>query len=440
MKAFGWVAGSILIATSALAQLPSDIELTTVIDSNAGLNSPVVVRAPPDGSGRLFVAENGGTIKVFDTKGNPLSQNFLTVSVTCCGEQGLLGLAFDPDFATNGTFYITYTAPGTDPKLGVLPDQVLRRYVATNPSANTFAGSSQVVLRVPDLYTNHNGGDILFGVDKYLYWGMGDGGSGGDPNGFAQCLWKKAADGNAASCGNTSGNGPFYYLLGKMMRLDVRHTTASATANMCGATLGQPAQYAIPSTNPYVGQSNKCAEIWDYGLRNPWRWSFDSQTHDLVIGDVGQNLYEEIDFEPTGFAGGGNYGWNKCEGRHYYSPSGSGTTCPATTSTIAPVIEYSHGGGRCAVIGGYVYRGPSQSLRGIYFYSDYCTGDVYYAAPKPLGTSWDNGNGTITPTGLNAGSTASFGDDGNGNVYVVDLNGRVLMLQTDTIFADGFGG
>lgn len=440
MNRFGWVASLFFIATSALAQLPSDIELTTIIDSNAGLNSPVVVRVPPDGSGRLFVAENGGTIKIFDAKGNPLSQNFLTVSVTCCGEQGLLGLAFDPDFANNGTFYVTYTAPGTDPELGVLPDQVLRRYVATNPAANIFAGSSQVVLRVPDLYTNHNGGDILFGVDNYLYWGMGDGGSGGDPNGFAQCLWKKAADGNAATCGNTSGNGPFYYLLGKMMRLDVRHTTASATANMCGATLGQPAQYAIPSTNPYAGQSNKCAEIWDYGLRNPWRWGFDSQTHDLVIGDVGQNLYEEIDFEPAGFAGGGNYGWNKCEGRHYYSPSGSGTTCPATTVTIAPVIEYSHGGGRCAVIGGYVYRGPSQSLRGIYFYSDYCTGDIYYAAPKPPGTSWDSGNGTITSTGLNAGSTASFGDDGNGNVYVVDLNGRVLMLQTDTIFADGFGG
>ncbi len=418
------------------AQLPSDIELKVIVDTDAGLSSPVALRSPNDGSGRLFVLEQGGTIKIFDTGGHILSSNFLTIPVTCCGEQGLLGLAFDPDFASNGTFYITYTAPSSDPKLGVQPDQVLARYVATNPMANTFAGASQVVLRVPDLYTNHNGGNILFGADNYLYWGMGDGGSGGDPNGFAQCLWKKAADGNAATCGNTSGNGPFYYLLGKMMRLDVRHTTASASANMCGATSGQAAQYAIPLTNPFANQASECAEIWDYGLRNPFRFSFDAQTHDLIIGDVGQNLYEEVDFEPSGFAGGGNYGWNLCEGRHFYSASGTGTTCPASTSTIAPMIEYDHNGGRCAIIGGYVYRGPSQELRGLYFYSDNCTGIIYYAVPG--GSAWDNGDDTPVSTGLSAGNTSSFGDDANGNLYVVDLNGRILLLQTDTIFVDGF--
>lgn len=438
MNRFGWVAGLIFLSTSVAAQVPADIELNVIVDSNAGLNSPVAVRSPNDASGRLFVIEQGGTIKIFDTKGNPLSQNYLTLPVTESSEQGLLGLAFDPDFATNGTFYIAYTAPSTDPKLGALPDQVLRRYVATNPAANTFAGSSQIVLRVPDLYSNHNGGNILFGGDNYLYWGMGDGGSGGDPNGFAQCVWKKAADGNPATCGNTSGNGPFYYLLGKMMRLDVRHTTAVATANMCGATVGQTAQYAIPATNPYASQSNKCAEIWDYGLRNPFRFSFDSQTHDLIIGDVGQNLYEEVDYEPFSSTGGRNYGWNLCEGRHYYLASGSGTTCPATTSSIAPVIEADHSGGRCAIIGGYVYRGPSQSLRGTYFYSDNCSGDIYYATPG--GASWDGGNGTIAATGLNGGNVSSFGDDASGNLYAVDLNGRVLLLQTDTIFANGFDG
>lgn len=428
---------ALLFAATVAAQLPSDIELDVIVDSNAGLSGPVAVRSPNDGSGRLFVVEQGGTIKIFDTKGNALSQNFLTVSVTCCGEQGLLGLAFDPDFATNGTFYITYTAPSSDPKLGAQPDQVLARYVATNPAANAFAGSSQIVLRVPDIYSNHNGGNILFGGDGYLYWGMGDGGSGGDPNGFAQCLWKKAADGNPGTCGNTSGTGPFYYLLGKMMRLDVRHTTASASANMCGATAGQPAQYAIPATNPFVNQASQCAEIWDYGLRNPFRFSFDAQTHDLIIGDVGQNLYEEVDFEAYPSTGGKNYGWNLCEGRHYYSASGTGTTCPVTTSTTAPVIEAAHSSGLCALIGGYVYRGPSQSLRGTYFYSDNCSGDIYYASPG--GASWDGGNGTIAATGLNAGNTSSFGDDANGNLYVVDLNGRILLLQTDTIFADGFG-
>lgn len=416
---------ALLLAATAAAQLPSDIELTIIVDRNAGLNSPVAVRSPNDGSGRLFVVEQGGTIKIFDTKGKPLSQNFLTVSVTLGSEQGLLGLAFDPDFAANGTFYVAYTAPSSDPQLGVQPDQVLARYVATNPAANTFAGSSQIVLRVPDIYSNHNGGNILFGYDGYLYWGMGDGGSGGDPNGFAQDLWKKMVGGKS------------YYLLGKMMRLDVRHTTASAGANMCGATVGQSAQYAIPATNPLVNQASQCAEIWDYGLRNPFRFSFDAQTHDLIIGDVGQNLYEEVDFEAYPSTGGKNYGWNLCEGRHYYSASGAGTTCPATTSTIAPVIEAAHSSGLCALIGGYVYRGPSQSLRGTYFYSDNCSGDIYYAVPG--GASWDGGNGTIAASGLNAGNTSSFGDDASGNLYVVDLSGRILLLQTDTIYADGFG-
>lgn len=416
---------ALLLAATAAAQLPSDIELTIIVDRNAGLNSPVAVRSPNDGSGRLFVVEQGGTIKIFDTKGKPLSQNFLTVSVTLGSEQGLLGLAFDPDFAANGTFYVAYTAPSSDPQLGVQPDQVLARYVATNPAANTFAGSSQIVLRVPDIYSNHNGGNILFGYDGYLYWGMGDGGSGGDPNGFAQDLWKKMVGGKS------------YYLLGKMMRLDVRHTTASAGANMCGATVGQSAQYAIPATNPLVNQASQCAEIWDYGLRNPFRFSFDAQTHDLIIGDVGQNLYEEVDFEAYPSTGGKNYGWNLCEGRHYYSASGAGTTCPATTSTIAPVIEAAHSSGLCALIGGYVYRGPSQSLRGTYFYSDNCSGDIYYAVPG--GASWDSGNGTIAASGLNAGNTSSFGDDASGNLYVVDLSGRILLLQTDTIYADGFG-
>lgn len=431
MNRFGWFAGVVLFATSALAQLPTDIELNVVVDSNAGLSGPVAVRSPNDGSGRLFVVERGGTIKIFDTRGNALSQNFLTVSVTSgYDEQGLLGLAFDPDFATNGTFYIAYTAPSTDPELGAQPDQVLRRYSATNPAANVFSGSNQQVLRVPDPYLNHNGGNILFGSDGYLYWGMGDGGSGGDPNGFAQNLWKKTAVINSVTS--------TYYLLGKIMRLDVRHSTASATDNMCGATTGQPAQYAIPPSNPYASTANHCGEIWDYGLRNPFRFSFDSLTHDLIIGDVGQNLYEEVDYEAYPSNGGKNYGWNLCEGRHYYSASGSGTTCPANTVTIAPVIEAAHSLGLCALIGGYVYRGPSQSLRGLYFFSDNCSGDIYYAMPG--GASWDGGNGTIATTGLNGGSVSSFGDDGNGNLYVVDLNGRVLLLQTDTIFTDGFGG
>lgn len=424
MRFRGWLF-LLLLSGSVRAQLPSDIELNVIVDTAAGLNSPVAVRSPNDGSGRLFVVEQGGTIRIFDRAGNTISSNFLSIPVTFGGEQGLLGLAFDPGFATNGTFYVAYTAPSSDAMLGTQPDQVLRRYIAANPAANVFAGSNQVVLRVPDLYTNHNGGNILFGADNYLYWGMGDGGSGGDPNGFAQDTWKKSVSGRS------------YYLLGKMMRLDVRHTTASATANMCGATAGSAAQYAIPSDNPFAGQASHCAEIWDYGLRNPFRFSFDGQTHDLIIGDVGQNLYEEVDFESYPSVGGRNYGWNLCEGRHYYPTDTGAITCPATTSTVAPVIEAAHTVGLCALIGGYVYRGPSQSLRGIYFYSDNCSGDIYYATPG--GAAWDGGNGTIATTGLNGGSVSSFGDDANGDLYVVDLNGRVLLLTTDTIFRDGFG-
>lgn len=417
---------ALLLTSTVHAQLPPDVMLNVVVDVGAGLSSPIAVRTPVDGSGRLFVAEQGGTIKIFDHVGNQLASNYLTLPVTCCGEQGLLGVTFDPEFATNGTFYVTYTAAAGDPKLGAIADQILARYVATNPAANAFIGTSQVVLRIPDLYSNHNGGNILFGSDGYLYWGMGDGGSGGDPNGFAQDLWKKSVGGKN------------YYLLGKMLRLDVHQTTASAAANLCGATAGQPAQYAIPADNPFAAQAQKCAEIWDYGLRNPFRFSFDSQTHDLIIGDVGQNLYEEVDFEAFGSGGGRNYGWNLCEGRHYYNPHGTGSVCPATTSSIAPVIEAAHSSGLCAIIGGYVYRGPSQGLRGTYFYSDNCSGVIYYATPG--GAAWDGGNGTLAASVLNGGSVSSFGDDANGNLYVVDLNGRILQLTTDTIFIDGFGG
>jgi glucose/arabinose dehydrogenase len=430
---------TVLLAAAAYAQPPADTELELIADYGAGLDSPVAMRSPHDGSGRLFVVEQGGTIKIFDRSGTPLSQDFLTVPVTHGGERGLLGLAFDPDFASNGTFYITYTAPGSDPRLGAEPDQVLARYVAADPAANAFAGTSQVVIRLPDRYTNHNGGDIHFGADGYLYWSMGDGGNGGDPNGFAQCLWKKTDDGNPANCGSVPDGKAAYYLLGKLMRLDVRHTTAMPGANMCAASFlspGQPAQYAIPPDNPFANESQKCAEIWDYGMRNPFRFSFDAQTHDLIIGDVGEGEYEEVDFEPYPSGGGRNYGWHLCEARHYYDASGSGTTCPSATSTVAPVIEAAHSDGFCALIGGYVYRGSSQALRGTYFYSDNCTGDIYYATPT--GASWDNGDGTILSTGLNGGNVSSFGEDQDGNLYVVDLGGRLFRLQTDTIFADGF--
>ncbi len=403
-------------AAPALAGAPTDVVLTEVA---SGLSGPTAIVSPHDGSGRMFVVENKssqGRVRIIDAAGNLLPTPYYTHATTGGpgSEQGMLGLAFDPDFATNGRLYITYTAPGSDPRLGSQPDQVLIRLTATDPSANTFTGAEQVILRIPDIYSNHNGGNIAFGPDGYLYWGMGDGGSGGDPNGFAQDLWKKEV------------NGSNYYLLGKMLRLDVDTPTASAPANQCGATAGQAAAYSIPADNPYAGASDKCGEIWLYGLRNPWRWSFDRQTGDLIIGDVGQNQWEEIDFRPAGSpATENNYGWKLCEGNHYFSAPGSGTGCPAATGTLAPVIEYSHGSG-CSVTGGYVYRGPIVSLRGDYLFSDYCSGKIWIATVDAGAPNWTY----TTLAGTPSMNVYSFGESEIGDLYVVHGGGKIYRFDS----------
>jgi len=404
----------VFTASGAARAAPTLTQIAT------GISGPTAIVEPNDGSGRLFVVENTsnmGRVRIIDADGNLLATPFYTHPTTggAGQEQGMLGIAFDPDFASNGTLYLTYTAPASDPELGVMPDQVLIRLVASDPSANVFAGSEKVVLRIPDIYYNHDGGNIVFGPDNDLYWGMGDGGSGGDPNGFAQTLGKKTVGGKD------------YYLLGKMMRLDVRTPTTAAAANQCGATFGQPAEYSIPADNPYAGASSECGEIWLYGLRNPWRWSFDRKTGDLVIGDVGQNIYEEVDFRAAGSTGNRNYGWKLCEGNHYYSPSGPGTDCPATTDTVAPVIEYSHNSnGGCAITGGYVYRGPVAELRGKYLFSDYCDGTIRIATPDPDAATWTHTAMTGTPS-MNV---FSFGEDTVGNVYVLDGgHGKIYRID-----------
>lgn len=411
-------AAFLLVSGSCFATEGNTPQAVTLTQVASGLSGPTALAAPNDGSGRLFVVENlsgTGRVRVIDANGNLLPTPYYTHAISggAGSEQGMLGLAIDPGFAGNGTLYLTYTAPSSDPKLGATADQVLIRLVATNPAANVFAGSEQVVLRIPDIYTNHNGGNILFGPDNYLYWGMGDGGSGGDPNNFSQDLWKKAVSGKD------------YYLLGKMLRLDVRNPTAAAAANQCGATPGQAAQYSIPADNPYAGATGKCGEIWLYGLRNPWRWSFDRKTGDLVIADVGQNQYEEVDFRAAGSSGNRNYGWKMCEGNRYYSPSGSGFDCPATTGTVAPVIEYSHSGGACSTTGGYVYRGPASELRGKYLFSDYCDGKIRVADANPSAATWTY----TTMAGTPSMNVYSFGEDSDGNVYVITGNGRILRFD-----------
>jgi len=397
---------------------------------------PIAIRAPNDGSGRVFIIERCDDIVIVQN-GAVLPTPFVSIATACSSEQGILGLAFDPDYATNGTFYVTYTAPDSDPSLGDSNDQVLARYtVSSDP--NIANPDGEVLLRVPDIADNHNGGDLAFDSQGYLNWSMGDGGVQGDPNGFAQCTGRKKADNNPSSCYTTTGVGPTYYLLGKIIRLDVHNTTASAPANFCGATPGTPAPYAIPAGNPFadVGQHpNDCAEIFNWGFRNPFRFSIDRETGDMLIGDVGQNSYEEIDFQPAGSVGQ-NLQWNECEGFHEYP--GGGTPCSGPPGSVPPKLDYSHSIG-CAVIGGYRYRGPIASFQGQYVFSDNCSGGIYIVA---------NADGSLpvwTSEQLNGApgmSTYSFGEDEAGNVYVADGNGPVYVFHSDSgsdvIFQNGF--
>lgn len=289
-------------------------------------------------------------------------------------EQGLLGLAFHPDYAENGYLYINYT--------DLNGDTVIARYqVSTDPDL-ADPDSELQILTVDQPYANHNGGEVTFGPDGYLYLGLGDGGSGGDPHGNGQSLATR---------------------LGKILRIDVNGD--------------QP--FSIPADNPFaVGQpSGALPEIWAYGLRNPWRFSFDRQTGDLYIGDVGQNQWEEIDYLPSGSPGGANFGWVYYEGTH------SGTeTPPSDLEAVMPVAEYDHSQG-CSVTGGVVYRGQDlPAWQGIYLYGDYCSGMIWGLVRDSQG-NWENRllfetNFLIT----------SFGEDAQGEVYLADIAGNIARL------------
>lgn len=420
-----------LASAGAYAQAIPGLSVVPV----GNFNTPVAVRAPNDGSGRLFVVEKGGAIRVVKN-GATLATPFLSVSVSTSSEQGLLGLAFHPNFGkvglpNNTEFYIAYTRPSGDPRLGSTPDQAIARYTVPTLDADVATPTGTLVLRVPDLASNHNGGDLHFGPDGFLYYSSGDGGPQNNPHGFAECLWKKSNDSNPANCGVGT---PTYYLLGKMLRLDVDNRGGAVTADMCGSNGITPAQYSIPASNPHVGTSSTCDEIVAHGFRNPWRFSFDRATGDLVIGDVGQNTYEEVTVQPAGTVGG-DHGWSRCEGRHFFSASGSGTACPATTGTIEPVLEYSHGFG-CSITGGFVYRGPSLRLNGTYFYGDACTGGLFYATAGAPGTLW---SASVLNTTLAGGSsTYGYGEDEAGNVYIAQSGGTVLKIVSDFIFDNGF--
>ncbi len=364
------------VATAApSAFVPGNVHLTFSRIAR-GLSSPVYITHSGDNNGRLFVVEQTGRIRVI-RKGVLQSAPFLDLrsKVSTGGERGLLGLAFHPDYSWNRKFYVNYTDRNGDTVIA----QYLRS--ATNAS-QADASSVKIVLRIPQPYSNHNGGMITFGPDRYLYIGMGDGGSSGDPGNRAQSLSS---------------------LLGKMLRINVDTRKA----------------YAVPPTNPYVGVSGNDL-IWSFGLRNPWRFSFDRQTGDLWIGDVGQNRYEEIDRSLAPNAGrAANYGWRQLEGNACYNPA---TNCRRTGKTM-PLAVYSHSVG-CSVTGGYVYRGTTYpDLRGVYLFGDYCSGRIWGVDAA--------GANTQVPVQLvdTAARITSFGEDQVGNLYLVDHAGDIWLIR-----------
>jgi glucose/arabinose dehydrogenase len=342
----------------------------------SGLSHPDFVTAPPGDTARLFVVEQTGAIRVVRHDSLlPAAFLDLTRHIDYGGERGLLGLAFHPNYAANGRFYVYYTNPQGDIR-------VVRYTVSANPDVADSTTGDTILAVFHETYDNHNGGQLVFGPDGKLYAGLGDGGSGGDPSGNGQNL-------------DT--------LLAKIVRLDVDG--------------GSP--YVVPADNPFVGHAGDRGEIWLYGLRNPWRFSFDRTTGDLYIGDVGQDLWEEVDVLHAGSPAGVNYGWNVVEGKHCYGAS----SCNMTGLTL-PVLEYGHGDG-CAVTGGYVYRGTRVSaLAGLYLYGDYCGGWVRsfrYAG----GTATENREWPLLTV---SGGLSSFGEDARGELYLTSLSGSLYRI------------
>jgi glucose/arabinose dehydrogenase len=412
------------ISASAGGIDPPDLHLVRWPSASTSFSQPIAIRNAGDGSDRVFVIERCSSIRVVKN-GVLLPTPFVSISASCGSEQGILGLAFDPDYATNGTFYVSYSAPSSDPRLGSSADHVLARYTASPPSSDVANPTGTVILRTPDIAGNHNGGDLHFGQDGYLVWSIGDGGAQGDPNGFAQCTGRKKQDSNPSTCHDTSGSGPNYWLLGKIVRLDVHNTTASAT-NLCGVAAGQPAPYAIPPANPFFDAAthpDECAEIYNWGFRNPFRFSIDRKTGDMLIGDVGQNAWEEVSFQAAG-SPGQNFQWKQCEGFHTYPGGVLGCTGPA--GSIPPKLDYSHSLG-CAVTGGNIYRGPIVPLQGQYIFSDSCSGDIYVVG---------NAGAAVTPwtfetlAGTPSMSTYAFGEDEQGNLYVADGGGKIYRFES----------
>jgi glucose/arabinose dehydrogenase len=344
-----------------------------------GLSFPVFLTSSPNDDSRLFIVEKVGTIRVI-RNGTLLGTPFLDISnlVSTGSEQGLLGLAFDPNYAVNSRFYVSYTDTNGD-------SQIVR-YLVSDDSDIAQSTPDKVLLTIDQPFANHNGGDIVFGPDRYLYIGLGDGGDANDSQGNGQDLTD---------------------LLGSLLRIDV----------------SPDGDYTVPSDNPFVNHATAKRELWDYGLRNPWRFSFDRFTGDLYVADVGQGDREEINVSPASQGGGKglNYGWNIMEGT--ICTPGVDPNCDMTGLTL-PVLDYDHNNG-CSVTGGYVYRGLAvQEIQGTYFYADYCAGwvrsFVHQNGQAANQTDWSS----LRP----GGNVTSFGEDALGELYILTAQGGVYRI------------
>jgi glucose/arabinose dehydrogenase len=387
-------AGLVLGCAWWLAAPPAhaDAEVAAEVVAS-GLDRPLFATAPV-GDGRLFIVERDGRVRIL-LGGAVLSRPFLDITplVSTVGERGFLGLAFDPRYAWNGLFYVYY--------LDLAGSSVLARFQVSDDPDLADPASQEILLVVPQPFANHNGGTIAFGADGYLYWGLGDGGLANDP-------FEAAQDPKS--------------LLGKMLRLDVGGGVGSAVA--------------IPADNPFVGDPGVRDEIWSLGLRNPYRWSFDRETGDMWIGDVGQARQEEVDFEPAG-AGGRNYGWDVMEGT-LCNPTDPAPSPPCFDPSLTlPVFTYSHSVGRCSVTGGFVYRGPMPGIRGLYFFGDYCTGRIW--SYDPQSTALHQRTAELRPPIDGRLRLVGFGEDGAGGLYVVHQTGSVFRIRSPLpACSDGF--
>jgi len=376
------------IPTNTLTATPAEIPPTNTPEPTAvpqtavtGISlAPIVVGGlirplylTHAGDERLFVLEQRGLIRIIEN-GELLSQPFLDIEARvgdAANEQGLLGLAFDPAYGSNGRFFINYTDTNGD--------TVISHFRVTDDPDTADPTSEVITLTIPQPFGNHNGGQLQFGPDGYLYIGMGDGGSAGDPQ--------------------SNGQNP-NTLLGGILRLDINQ---------------EP--YSTPADNPFINNTGR-AEMWAIGLRNPWRFSFDRLTGDLYIADVGQNIWEEIHFQPANSPGGENYGWNILEGNHCFSDA----NCQ-TNGLETPIFEYSHDFG-CSITGGYVYRGQQfPNLYGNYFVADYCSGIIWSLFHEANGTWTSN---EVLRSGL---VISSFGEDANSELYVIDHNGGIWGIR-----------